>query len=66
MERITTRRAGGAKVGGIVGEGVLVGSAVSVMVGTCEAVEVSVGVYVAVCVAVAVGARKDNPGAAGI
>ena len=68
MERITTRRAGGAKVGVSVGEGVSVGVAVNVCVAVavCEAVGVRVGVWVAVDVCEAVGGRKENPGAPGI
>lgn len=63
-ERITTRRAGGAKVGVIVGEGVSVGVAVNVAVAVCEAVGVRVGVKVAV--GVNVGERRETPGTLGI
>ena len=71
METITTRRAGAAKVGVIVDEGVSVrvavkvtvavkvGVCVSAAVGVCEAAGMRVGVCVVV--AVEVGKRKDIP-----
>ena len=66
METITTRRAGGAKVGVIVGVNASVGVVVCVAVG--EAVAVSVGACVAVEIGVceAVCSGKDSPGLLGI
>src|SRR5688500_4258327 len=64
METITTRRAGGANVGVIVGESVLVGVADGVTV--CDAVGVSVGAGVTVGECEAVGRSKDSPGPLGI
>ena len=68
IDTITTRLAGGANVGVIVGEGVSVNVAVAV------AVAVNVAVCVAVCVAVGVkvevgaevGGAKGRPAATGI